>query len=80
MKGKGSIYDARSELAKRVGVESTSSSNSNQSYSNQQSTTQTDDWEEKIRQSYYNKYGRYPEDPEPEPEPEPWDYEREFQK
>ena len=48
MKGKGSIYDARSELAKRVGVESTSSSNSNQSYSNQQSTTQTDDWEEKL--------------------------------
>jgi hypothetical protein len=66
MQGNGSIYDAHALLKKLAGVESTSSS-----YSNQQSTTQSSgDAYQDLRQAYYDKYGRYPEDPEPQPQSE----------
>lgn len=75
MNGKGSIYDAHALLKKLAGVESTSSS-----YSNQQSTTQSSgDTYEDLRQAYYNTYGRYPEDPEPQPEPQPQSEEERWQ-
>jgi hypothetical protein len=66
MNGNGSIYDAHALLKKLAGVESTSSS-----YSNQQSTTQSSgDAYQDLRQAYYDIYGRYPEDPEPQPQSE----------